>query len=69
MPITSSLNNKNSDLAGYIKFDIFGKERNIRLDNNEKGKLNFLNFFFESNFLSVNYNFNLENDFFRVCSK
>ena len=62
MPITSSLNNKNSDLVGYMKFDIFGKERNFRLGNNKKEKLNFLNFF-ESNFLSVDYNFNLENDF------
>jgi len=60
MPITSSLNNKNSDFAGFIKYNYFGSENNFVLNN--QANISFLNNF-KQNGISINYNFNLDNDF------
>lgn len=59
MPAKSSLNNKTSDIAGVMDFNIFGEEIDRNLKDYEK--LNFLNFF-SKNKLGINYNFNIEND-------
>jgi len=60
MPNKSSLNNKGSDISGYFKYDFFGKKTNFNIKNLDK--INFLKNF-EKNYLSINYDFNLENDF------
>ena len=63
MPTKSSLNNKSSDFAGFISYDIFGEEINHNVEKPEK--INFLKFFDKNN-LGVNYNFNLENDLSQI---
>jgi LPS-assembly protein len=56
MPRSSSLNNKTSDIAGYSKLDFFGDKK---METNEK--INFLSYF-NQNKISINYDFNLENN-------
>ena len=63
MPTKSSLNNKSSDLAGFINYNIFGKKINHNVGKPEK--INFLKFFDKNN-LGINYNFNLENDLSQI---
>jgi len=58
MPKTSSLNNKSSDFAGYLKYDFSGKMNQLNIKNDNK--LYFLNYF-KQNKISINYNFNIEN--------
>lgn len=58
MPTESSLNNKTSDFAGFLKYEFFGD--NSLLANNTKN-INDLKFF-EKNNLTINYDFNLNND-------
>lgn len=60
MPNKSSLNNKSSDVSGYLKYELFGKKINSDLRNIDK--IDFLSNF-KKNYLSINYNFNIENDF------
>ena len=60
MPNKSSLNNKSSDFVGFLKFDLFGDEN--KLKNNNPDKISFINDF-KQNQLSINYEYNLSNDF------
>ena len=61
LPIKSSLNNKTSDFVGNFNLSIFG-EKNKNYEENNKSGLSFLNNFNE-NMLSINYKYNLNNDF------
>jgi len=60
MPNKSSLNNSSSDIVGYLKYNLYGDKIDLKVPNEEK--INFLNNF-KNNHLSINYNFNMENDF------
>jgi len=60
MPNKSSLNNKSSDFAGFLKFDLFGDKNELKTNNSDK--ISFINDFKE-NRLSLNYDYNLSNDF------
>ena len=60
MPIKSSLNNKNSDYAGFLNFSLFGNENKLNTKNPDK--ISFINDFKE-NKLSFNYEYNISNDF------
>ena len=60
MPNKSSLNNKSSDFAGFLKFDLFGDKNELKINNSDK--ISFINDFIE-NRLSFNYDYNLSNDF------
>ena len=59
MPNKSSLNNKSSDFAGFLKFDLFGDKN--KLKTNDSDKISFVDDFIE-NRLSFNYDYNLSND-------
>ena len=61
LPTKSSLNNKTSDFVGNFNLSIFGKKIKKYEDNNDS-KLTFLNNF-NQNMLSINYKYNLNNDF------
>ncbi|WP_440679416.1 LPS-assembly protein LptD [Candidatus Pelagibacter sp. HIMB1517] len=65
MPNRSSLNNKTSDFAGHLKFDFFSDNENLNLTENEVKKISFLNTF-KDNKISINYNYNLSNDFSKI---
>ena len=56
MPTKSSLNNKSSDFAGYLSYELYGEEINNKLGDNAYSS------FFTKNNLSISYNYNLEND-------
>ena len=60
MPNKSSLNNSSSDIVGYLKYNLYGDKIDLKVPNEEK--INFINNF-KNNHLSINYNFNMENDF------
>ena len=61
LPHKSSLNNKTSDFVGDFDFNIFGRKiEKYKTDN--INKLNFLDNF-NQNMLSINYKYNLNNDF------
>jgi len=60
MPNKSSLNNKSSDFAGFLKFDIFGDNNELKINNSDK--ISFVSDFIK-NQLSFNYDYNLSNDF------
>ena len=60
MPNKSSLNNTSSDFAGFINFQLFGNQNNLNIKNADK--ISYINNF-KQNQLSLNYNFNLSNDF------
>ena len=60
MPNKSSLNNRSSDFAGFLKFDLFGDKNELKTSNSNK--TSFINDF-EENRLSFNYDYNLSNDF------
>ena len=59
MPNQSSLNNKSSDYAGFLKFDLINNEviNNFKADTAFKINKN------EKNNLTLNYDFNINNDF------
>ena len=59
MPNKSSLNNKSSDFAGFLKFDLFGDKNKLKTNNSDK--ISFVDDFIE-NRLSFNYDYNLSND-------
>ena len=59
MPLKSSLNNSSSDFAGYLKLDIYGDKNKRKVENN---KINFIEKF-KQNYLSINYNYNVNNNF------
>ena len=61
LPSKSSLNNKTSDFVGNFDFSIFGKKIEKYEDDNIN-KLSFLSNF-SQNMLSINYKYNLNNDF------
>ena len=61
LPTKSSLNNKTSDFVGNFYLSIFGKKMKKYEDSNDS-KLTFLNNF-NQNMLSINYKYNLNNDF------
>ena len=61
LPNKSSLNNKSSDFVGNFDFNIYGKEVG-KYKVKTKDKLTFLNNF-SQNMLSINYKYNLNNDF------
>ena len=61
LPLKSSLNNKTSDFVGNFNLSIFGEKINNYGENNDS-KLTFLNTF-NQNMLSVNYKYNLNNNF------
>ena len=61
LPTKSSLNNKTSDFVGNFNLSIFG-ERIKKYEDNDDGKLSFLNNF-NQNMLSIDYKYNLNNDF------
>ena len=61
LPIKSSLNNKTSDFVGNFNLSIFG-EKNKKYESNNDNKLTFLTDF-NQNMLSINYRYNLNNDF------
>ena len=60
MPQTSSLNNKSSDFAGFIKLNSIGSKNEIikKYDQNISNLNNFKN-----NGISISYDFNLDNNF------
>ena len=60
MPNKSSLNNSSSDLAGFLKFQFFGDDNELKTKNREK--VEFIDIFKQNN-LSFDYNFNISNDF------
>lgn len=60
MPNKSSLNNKNSDLVGFLELNVFGEKNNFT-DKYLKDKITFANIF-DKNQLKFKYNFNLDND-------
>ena len=57
----SSLNNKSSDFAGFLKFDYFGNELNFNSIEDNKDKVLFISDF-DKNKISIDYNFNLSNN-------
>tara|TARA_B100000989_G_scaffold148655_1_gene110811 strand:- start:5452 stop:7785 length:2334 start_codon:yes stop_codon:yes gene_type:complete len=59
LPNKSSLNNKSSDISGYLKFNIYGDKNNLNTKNADN--IGFLSYF-RQNYLSINNSFNLEND-------
>ena len=61
LPIKSSLNNKTSDFVGNFNLSIFG-EKNKKYEEYNDNSLSFLNNFKE-NMFSINYKYNLNNDF------
>lgn len=64
LPTISSLNNKSSDFVGYVGASLFGN----KIDNFksiENDKIQFLKNF-NQNQISVNYKFNIENDFSEI---
>ena len=61
LPTKSSLNNKTSDFVGNFNLSIFG-ERIKKYEDNDDNKLSFLNNF-NQNMLSIDYKYNLNNDF------
>ena len=65
MPNKSSLNNSSSDIVGYFKYSLNGDEVNLNIKN--KDKISFLNNF-KNNNLTINHNFNIENDFSEMVS-
>lgn len=65
LPSTSSLNNKNSDFAGYIKFNLYGKQNKFDLDEEIQEKITSINEF-KQNSLSLNYKYNLANDLQKI---
>lgn len=65
MPNNSSLSNKTSDIAGYLKFNFFSDNKNFDLTENETKKISFLDTF-KNNKVSINYNYNLNNDFSKI---
>ena len=58
MPVKSSLNNSSSDFAGYFKLNLYGNDNNDYLNKNNK--INFIDKF-KKNYLTLNYNFNADN--------
>ena len=60
MPTKSSLDNKSSDFAGFVKFNIFGNK--TKFDTEEIKKIKFLSLF-SQNRANFDYKFNLSNDF------
>ena len=62
MPIKSSLNNKNSDFAGFFQFNIDGKKENNLANDNGVGFLDN----FKRNYAHIKYDYNLENDFSNI---
>jgi len=63
MPTKSSLNKKSSDFAGYFKFNLYGKDNNLNVQNMDK--INFLSSF-KKNSLNMKYNFNIEDDLSQI---
>ncbi len=61
LPIKSSLNNKTSDFVGNFNFSIFG-DKIKKYEENKDNKLTFLKNF-NQNMLSINYKYNLNNNF------
>jgi len=59
MPLKSSLNNSSSDFAGYFKLELYGDKNKYKIENN---KINFIEKF-KQNYLSINYNYNVNNNF------
>ena len=62
MPVKSSLNNKNSDFAGFFQFNIDGKKENNLANDNGVGFLDN----FKRNYAHIKYDYNLENDFSNI---
>ena len=60
MPNKSSLNNKSSDFAGFLKFNLLGDANELKINNPKK--ILFIKDF-EQNLLSFNYDYNISNDF------
>jgi len=60
MPNKSSLNNKSSDFAGFLKFNLLGDTNELKINNPKK--ISFIKDF-EQNLLSLNYDYNISNDF------
>lgn len=65
MPAQSSFNKKNSDIAGFLNFNFLGDKNKFNLTENEVNKIEFLNHF-KNNKLSINYNFNIDNDISKI---
>ncbi len=61
LPIKASLNNKTSDFVGNFDLSFFGKKIE-KYKEDDRNKLTFLNNF-NQNMLSINYKYNLNNDF------
>ena len=59
LPVSSSLNEKQSDFTGFFNFKFNGKK--IEMDLLEDEKINFLDNFRNNN-LGINYNFNINNN-------
>tara|TARA_A100001015_G_C15021648_1_gene728309 strand:- start:434 stop:2761 length:2328 start_codon:yes stop_codon:yes gene_type:complete len=59
MPNRSSLNNKSSDFAGFLNFELFGDENEFKTNNSDK--ISFIGAF-KRNKLSFNYDYILSND-------
>ena len=59
LPIKSSLNNKSSDFAGYLKHSFYGKKNNFEKNIN---KLSYLSEFAQ-NKLTLKYDYNIDNNF------
>lgn len=62
MPVKSSLNNKNSDFAGFFQFNVDGKKENNLANDNGVGFLDN----FKRNYAHIKYDYNLENDFSNI---
>ncbi len=62
MPTSSSLNNKSSDFAGIANLKIFGDE--IKFIEDKKNLS--IHQHFKSNYLNLDYKFNLDNDFSKI---
>ena len=60
MPANTSLNNKSSDFTGFVKFDFWD---NTNVNKKENLSKNYTSNLFKNNSFSLNYNYNLSNDF------